>query len=188
MGVRRPQKITRPAVFLDRDGTLIRQVNDIVDFSQVRILKGTAEGIKLFNRLGYLVVVITNQPVIGKGLVTKKKVEAIHKTLATKFKKKGAVIDAFYLCPHLHADDCTCRKPKLGMVNAAVKKYDIDIKKSFFIGDDRRDIETGKRAKMQTILLKTGKAGRDKKYFDAEPDATAANLLSAAKRIARLRK
>lgn len=185
MGV--SNQVKRSAVFLDRDGTLIKQVDDITDFSQVRILRGVPEGIQLLNKLGFLVVVITNQPVIGKGLVTRKKVDEMHRALSARLGEEEAGIDIFYVCPHRHGDRCACRKPKLGLINAAIKKYNIDVTDSFFIGDDMRDIETGKRAKLKTILVKTGNAGRDRRYFDVHPDVIARNFLVAAKSIAHVR-
>ncbi|MDO8621539.1 MAG: HAD family hydrolase [Candidatus Levybacteria bacterium] len=181
-------KVGRPAVFLDRDGTLVAQVDDIINSSQLKILSGVPDGVRLLNRLGFLVIVITNQPVIGKGLTTRTKVKKINKVLYNWLSKKGAIIDAFYVCPHRHWDRCACRKPKLGLINAAVKKYNIDITNSFFIGDDMRDIETGKRARLKTILVKTGNAGRDRRYFDVKPNAIVRNFLFAAKFIARVRK
>lgn len=181
-------KVRHPAVFLDRDGTIVAQVDDIIDSSQLKVLSGVPEGVRLLNRLGFLVIVITNQPVIGKGLTTIAKVKKINKVLYNQLNKKGAIIDAFYVCPHRFWDHCACRKPKLGFIKAAVKKYNIDITRSFLIGDDMRDIETGRRAKLKTILVKTGNAGRDRRYFDVKPNAIARNFLFAAKSIARVRK
>jgi len=181
-------KIMRPAVFVDRDGTIIAQVDDITSASQLKILSGVSAGVRLLNRLGFFVIVITNQPVIGKGLTTRTKVREMNTFLCNQLKKEGAVIDAFYVCPHRYMDHCACRKPKLGLIRVAIKKYKIDITNSFYIGDDMRDMETGKRAKLKTILVKTGNAGLDKLYFDVKPDVITRDFLSAAKSIACVRK
>jgi D,D-heptose 1,7-bisphosphate phosphatase len=175
----------RQAVFLDRDGTLIFEYGDIVRPSQVKILKTVPEGLRLMRELGFLLIVITNQPVVGKGLISKSGVKTLNTFLNGKFIKRAAHIDAFYFCPHRAWDDCPCRKPKLGLVRQAVRKYHIDLKRSFFVGDDMRDIETGLQGNMTTILVKTGKAGRDKQFFDVKPDFVARDLLTAARFIAR---
>jgi histidinol-phosphate phosphatase family protein len=178
----------RPAVFLDRDGTLIEERDDIVRPSQVRILKNTAAGLILLRKLGFVLIVITNQPVIGKGLITRKGVERLDLLLGIRLAKKDARIDAFYVCPHRYWDHCPCRKPKIALVRAAAKKYWIDLKRSFFVGDSLRDVAAGKRAKMKAILVKTGKAGRDREFFDAKkikPDFVARDLLAAAKIISK---
>ncbi len=174
-------KVKRPAIFLDRDGTLIAQRDDIIGSSQVKILKNVVQGLKRMQKLGFLCVVITNQPVIGKKLITKAGVERLNTMINGRLQKGGAYIDAFYVCPHRFFDNCSCRKPKLKLVREAVKKYGIDLKKSFFIGDDLRDIETGRRAKAGTILVKTGNAGKDKRFFSITPDFIARDLLAAAK-------
>ncbi len=185
MGVR--SKVKRPAVFLDRDGTLIEQFDEITDFSQMRILRGVPEGIRLLNKSRFLVIVVTNQPVIGKGLVTKKKVDEMHMALSAQLKEEGAFIDAFYVCPHRYGENCACRKPNLGLIEAAIQEHGIDVPSSFFVGDDMRDIETGRRAKMKTILVETGNAGRDTRYFNVQPDEVAHDLVAAAESIIRVR-
>lgn len=173
------------AIFLDRDGTINKQVGDLVDVKQLRILPGTASAIKKLNRLGFLVVVITNQPVIARGWLTEKEVDAIHGVLIKRLGKKGAKLDAIYYCPH-HPDAqvkkyrvfCRCRKPEIGLILRAAKKFGINLKKSFIVGDTVRwDVLAGKKAKMKTILVKTGVA-HDPKY-NAKPDFVAKNLKEA---------
>ncbi|HVO28395.1 MAG TPA: HAD family hydrolase [Candidatus Paceibacterota bacterium] len=171
------------AIFLDRDGTLIRDFNDIVRPAQVRILRNTAPGLALLRKAGFLLVVVSNQPVVGKGLITRRGVEKLHALLNARLAKRGAHIDAFYFCPHRHWDNCACRKPKLGLVRQAAKKYGINLRRSFFIGDDMRDVETGRRGKIKTILVRTGKGGRDKRFYNVKPDLVARDLLDAARII-----
>lgn len=184
--MRQESRVRRRAVFLDRDGTLIHEGDDIVRPGQMRILGATPRGLRLLRELGFLLIVITNQPVIGKGFISKKGVKKLNALLNARLAKKSAGVDAFYVCPHRAWDHCSCRKPKLGLVRQAVKKYKIDLRHSFFIGDDMRDIEAGRRGKMTTILVATGKAGKDKRFFDVRPDFNAKDMVAAAKIIRKI--
>jgi histidinol-phosphate phosphatase family protein len=177
------------AVFLDRDGTINREVDVLRRLKQLRILPGVSRAIAALNRLGFLVVVVTNQPVIARGWITKNELDEIHAILIRRLKKGGAKIDAVYYCPHhpqanleRYRMRCRCRKPNIGMVMKAVKKFKIDVKKSFMVGDSTRDILTGKRAGLKTILVMTGYAGKDGKYA-VKADFVAKNLLGAVKII-----
>lgn len=185
------------AVFLDRDGTIIQHVEYLTNISQARIIPRAADVIKALNKLGFLVIIITNQPVIARGLIKPYEVEAIHSVLIKRLKKKGAKIDAVYFCPHhpeMHSDvpeharqyriACNCRKPSPGMIIAALKKFNVDYKKSFMIGDSIIDIVAGKRARLKTILVKTGPGHRlDEKHNDEKPDFIVRNLSEALKVI-----
>lgn len=179
------------AVFLDRDGVVNREVDVLRDIRQLHILPSAAEAIKKINLLGFLAIIITNQPVVARGWLTEKELDEIHAILIKRLQKKGARIDAVYYCPHhpnanlkKYRMRCVCRKPNLGMIKKAAKKYKIDMKKSFIVGDSTSDILTGKKAGLKTILVKTGYAGEDGKY-GVRPDFTAKNLLGAARIIKR---
>lgn len=175
------------AVFLDRDGTINKEVGNLSNVRDLRILPGVARAIKKLNELGFLVVVITNQPVVSRGWLTEKEVDEIHAVLIRRLSKKRAKIDAVYFCPH-HPDaqikkyrlHCICRKPNIGMIQKAVQRFKINARKSFMIGDSTRDILAGKRAKLTTILVQTGYKGKDGKY-DVQPDFVARNLGDAVK-------
>ena len=177
------------AVFLDRDGTINREVDVLRDVRQLRVLPGAADAIKKINKLGFLAVVITNQPVVARGWRTEKELDEIHAVLIKRLARKNARLDAIYYCPH-HPEAnlkkyrlrCRCRKPNIGMITKAVKKFKINIKKSFIIGDSTRDVLTGKRAGLKTILVKTGYAGRDGKY-NVKPRFIAKNLKEAVEII-----
>jgi len=179
------------AVFLDRDGTIIKEIGDLTlrDIWRVRFFKGAVEAIKKLNQLGFIVVLVTNQPVVARGLATEKEVDQIHAILVKRLAKKGAKIDAVYYCPH-HPEAtlpkyrvrCRCRKPNIGMIIKAVKNFKIDLKKSFIIGDRTADIAAGNRARIKTILVKTGYAGKDGKY-NGKPDFVARNLREAVEVI-----
>lgn len=183
-------------IFLDRDGTITKYKGFITNENQVELEAGAAEGIKILNDFGFGVIVATNQPQVARGMCSEGDIEKINRRMMDLLKKKGARIDAVYVCPHHpethHKDipphamkyriDCDCRKPKIGMLKKAAEKFGIDLKASFMVGDRTVDIETGKNAGCATILLKSGEFGNDDK--DAvKADYEADNLESAAKFI-----
>src|SRR6266481_545830 len=170
-------------VFLDRDGTLIQFHGEPTQAEHIRVLKSAAPAVKILNDLGYLTIVVTNQPIIEKGIITRKQGDALNGLLVSRLKKSGARIDAAYLCPHKYPSTCKCRKPGIGMIKAAQKKFKIDLKKSFIVGDSTRDVMTGLNAKLKTILVKTGEGGKDRKFFDVDADYTVKDVLGAAKLI-----
>jgi D-glycero-D-manno-heptose 1,7-bisphosphate phosphatase len=155
--LQRPQR----AVFLDRDGTLNRYVGFLREPDQMELLEGAAEAVRLLNRRGMPVVVVTNQPVIARGEVSEAQLARIHDRLETLLGREGAFINAIYYCPH-HPDsgfagevralkiDCDCRKPKPVMLLAAAEHLHIDLAASYMIGDSDRDIEAGRRAGCRT--------------------------------------
>lgn len=176
-------KRKQKAVFLDRDGTINKEVGFLRHPEELELLPGAAEGIRKINRSGYLAIVITNQPVIARGEVTEKELKEIHNKLETLLGEEGAYLDAVYYCPH-HPDkgfpgeipelkiDCECRKPKPGLLYRAARDFNIDLSKSIMIGDSERDILAGKAANLRTVLL-----CRDQRSApDFEQDATASCL------------
>lgn len=180
------------AVFLDRDGTINRKAGKLgvlKDVRELRVFPGAVKAIKQLNKSGFLVVVITNQVVIARGWRTEKELDQIHAVLIKRLAKKGAKIDAIYYCPH-HPEAtlkryrlrCSCRKPNIGMITKAAKKFGINLRRSFLVGDTTRDILAGRRAGLTTILVKTGEGGKDGKY-KAKPRFIAKDLLEAARII-----
>ncbi|MDO8510309.1 MAG: HAD family hydrolase [bacterium] len=180
------------AVFLDRDGTLIHHVDFLTRANEMRLLRGATEAIRKLNRLGFLIIIITNQPVISRGLITEGKVRQLHALLISRLAKKGARIDDIFFCPH-HPDakskvygiKCICRKPEPGMILEAIKKFNIDPKKSFMAGDSIIDCLAGERAAVRTILVKTGPGHRrlDARYPDVKPNYIARNLAETIRYI-----
>lgn len=176
-------------VFLDRDGTINKLHGFLNSAEQFELLPTVAEAVKRLNRSKYLTIVATNQPVIARGECTYEEMELIHMKMETLLGNEGAYLDDIYFCPH-HPDkgfagevpelkiNCECRKPKIGMIQKAVKKYNIDLQESWYIGDSTVDIQTGINAEMHTILLQTGEAGQDGR-FSVKPEFTATNLLDA---------
>lgn len=153
------------AIFLDRDGTINKYVGFLRDIRDFELIDGVADAIKMINHSGYLAIVVTNQPVIARGEVSLKELEEIHNKMETLLGESGAYVDAIYYCPH-HPDKgfdgerpeykkvCNCRKPKPGMLIKAAKEYNIDLKKSWMIGDGLNDIEAGQAAGCRCALLK----------------------------------
>lgn len=183
----------RKAVFLDRDGVLNEQIDRIIKKEDMKVYSFSAEAVRMINNSDFLAIVATNQPLIAKGFLTEKGLEEIHKKLETELGMRGAKIDAIYYCPH-HPEKgfegevpelkikCKCRKPGTSLILKAKKDLNIDLKKSFFIGDRTTDILAGKRAGCKTILVETGLAGKDGKV-SVKPDFSAKNLLEAVKII-----
>lgn len=154
------------AFFMDRDGTINIYKGFINDASQLELIPGIADVIKKMNESGYLVIVVTNQPVIARGECTIEELERIHQKLETLLGAEGAYIDDLFYCPH-HPDkgfdgevieykiDCDCRKPKPGLIYRAAQKYNIDLSQSYMVGDDDRDMEAGKKAGCKLIRVET---------------------------------
>ena len=152
------------AVFLDRDGTINKYVGFLTKTDEFELIDGVAEAIRRINSSGYLVIVITNQPVIARGDVTADQLREIHNKMETLLGREGAYIDAIYYCPH-HPDkgfdgeipelkiNCACRKPKPGMLLQAALDYNIDLKKSWMIGDGDNDVKAGKAAGCKTVKI-----------------------------------
>jgi histidinol-phosphate phosphatase family protein len=183
----------KDAVFLDRDGTIIKDKAFLTDHRDIILEDNAAEGIRLLNQLGLKVIIVTNQPHVARGLLSEDEVMGINQALVDMLAKKGAVVDAVYFCPH-HPEQrsdipphamkyrivCECRKPGTGMLRQAAEEHEIDLKKSFMIGDQTMDILSGKNAGCGTILVSTGRAGNDAKH-EVVPDYSASDLLEAAK-------
>lgn len=180
-------------IFLDRDGT-INHLNGLVSKEdEFELEERAAEAIGLINTSGYLCILITNQPAVARGMCGIDDIKRIHWKMETILGRDGVYLDDIAFCPH-HPDrgypeenpdykiDCSCRKPKTGMIDAMAEKYNIDLSKSYMIGDTTVDIQTGINAGTKTVLLHTGEAGKDHKY-DVQPDFEAEDLLDAVKRI-----
>ncbi|MCK4307528.1 HAD-IIIA family hydrolase [candidate division WOR-3 bacterium] len=144
------------AVFMDRDGTVIREKNYTTDPKEVKLLPTSASAIKLLKNEGFKILVVTNQSGVGRGYFSLGDLHRVNERILELLKTEGTCVDKVYFCPHSPEDNCECRKPKPGMVNQAKKEFDIDLKQSYVIGDRPEDIELGKRAGLQTILVLTG--------------------------------
>jgi histidinol-phosphate phosphatase family protein len=147
--------LLRRAVFLDRDGTLNVDLKYISDPGQLELFKGVAQGLRLLADHGFLLVVVTNQSGISRGLYTHETVANLHKRLQELLAKEGVRIDRFYYCPHAPADACLCRKPGIELFNKAAKDLSIHIPSSAIIGDKPLDVEAGRKLGLLTALVRT---------------------------------
>ena len=166
-------KRKQKAVFLDRDGTINKYVGFLRNIDEFELLPGVADAIRQINNLGYLAIVVTNQPVIARGEVTIGQLQDIHNKMETLLGAEGAYLDAIYYCPH-HPHkgyageiselkiDCDCRKPKAGMLLKAAEEFNIDLESSWMIGDGENDIKAGKAAGCQTALIGNNEFEQDK--------------------------
>ncbi len=144
------------AVFLDRDGTLIEEVNYLSDFSQIKIYPFAYDAVKILNKLNFLVFIITNQSGVGRGYFSENFVKETNRIIIDDFNNKGALISDFFYCPHHPDNNCNCRKPNIGMIEKAVAKYNIELSSSFIIGDSDKDVQTGINAGIFPIQVLTG--------------------------------
>lgn len=170
----------RKAVFLDRDGTLIEEVNFLSRVEDLAVFPFTREALTRLKDAGFLIVVVTNQSGIGRRIYDEDAMHAIHAEMQSQL---DGMIDGFYFCPHLPGDACNCRKPGLGMIESAMSDFPIDLKESWIIGDKKIDVETGGVAGMRSAMVMTGYGSTHYKTLDSEPDITAENLLEAVKAI-----
>lgn len=179
----------RTAVFLDRDGTLNKEVNHLSSPDQIELLPGVGKAVCRLNRAGKLAVVVTNQPVVARGDITLEDLNQVHAHLDTKLGDEGAYLDGLYFCPH-HPDKgfsgeiaelkkkCFCRKPEPALIEQACREFEISRNDSWMVGDSTVDMEAGRRSGLSTILLRTGHCGNDLKY-PVRPDYVFPNLEEA---------
>jgi len=155
----------RPAIFLDRDGVLIRDVDLLTRVEDIVLLEDAAASLRELQDRGYKLIVVSNQPVVARGLATEADVERVNEHIGELLRQaSGAVVDRFYFCPHHPEADieeyriaCECRKPRPGMLLKAVSDFDIDLQRSWMIGDRISDVAAGARAGVRTIQLRTGR-------------------------------
>ena len=169
-----------PAVFLDRDGVLNRAtVRDgkpypPASLAEFELLPGVEDAVRALHRAGYRIIVATNQPDVASGAQRREVVEAMHETLRQKLP-----IDDVRVCWHTDADGCDCRKPKPGLITAAARDWDIDLKRSVMVGDRWRDVDAGRAAGCRTIFVDRGYGERRPE----RPDAVVRSLPEAVSLI-----
>jgi D-glycero-D-manno-heptose 1,7-bisphosphate phosphatase len=184
----------KPAVFIDRDGTINEQMGYVNHVSRFRILPKVPQAIRMLNRHGFLVFVVSNQSGVAKGYYPLDLVSTLHQLLVSRIKEKKASIDGIFFCPH-HPEgsvpefsrDCDCRKPKTGLIEQACRSFEIDLRRSFVVGDMCTDIELAHRAGITGILVKTGYGLGEIEYTlphkTAKPAHIAEDLLDAVRWI-----
>ena len=167
-------------VFVDRDGTLIEEVNYLSTLDELRLFPFTHKAVRMLKDAGFLIIVVTNQSGIGRGIYDEAAMHAIHDEIQNQL---DGMLDGFYFCPHLPCDGCECRKPGLGMVRNAMADHLLDMEGSWIIGDKKLDVETGQNAGLLTALVRTGYGAAHSALLTSAPDIVAENLLDAAKAI-----
>ena len=151
--------MSKPAIFLDRDGVIIENRDAYVrSWDDVEIFDTAVDTLARMISLPYLIVVVTNQSAVGRGIISYEQAVEINDRLVSIIQNRGGRIDGVYICPHSPADECDCRKPKPGMLLSAAKELDIDLENSIMVGDALTDLEAGIQAGVKdTILLETGR-------------------------------
>jgi D-glycero-D-manno-heptose 1,7-bisphosphate phosphatase len=180
--------LTRPAVFLDRDGTIIEDVGYLDAVERIVWYPWSVDAIRALNRAGFPVVVITNQAGVARGYFTEALVHEVHRALDARLTGGGARVDAYYHCPH-HPDgsvaeyrqQCDCRKPGCGMIQRAAIDLGLDPARSVVVGDAWSDIAAARAAGARALLVgPDGRRLKDKRGFEVEPDAYMDHLAAAA--------
>jgi len=186
--------VKRPAVFIDRDGTVNEQMGYINHISRFVMLPGAAEAIRLLNMHQYLAIIVSNQSGVARGYYPIGLVDEVHAHMRALMEKEGAFVDGIFFCPHYekgsvpeYSIECDCRKPRTGLIEKAGKAFEIDMDNSYVIGDRYSDIELALRSDMKGILVTTGYGQGDIDYvfprLSFKPAHIARDLLHAVRWI-----
>ncbi len=173
-------------IFLDRDGVINHYPGDtryVTSWKEFRFLPGVKKALKRLTEAGYKIFVVSNQSGVSKGIYSKKRLDEITGRMLKELDKSKVKISGVYYCIHRNEDNCSCRKPKVGLIEIALREHNIArkvLKRSFFVGDSITDVQTGKNAGCKTILVFSGKEDpRNHNNWPIQPDFTAANLSEA---------
>lgn len=176
------------AVFLDRDGTINEEVGYLSRLEDLKIYENAAEAIRLLKERGFLAIVITNQSGVARGFFPEEFIITVHNKINEYLKARGTMLDALYYCPHhprhgneSYRKECSCRKPQPGLLIEAARDFDIDLKRSYVVGDMLRDMDIARRVGAKAVMVKTG-YGKNI-VVTSKPDYIAEDLLEAAKWI-----
>jgi len=181
-------RVFERAVFLDRDGTIIEEVGYLDRPERVELFPWTIDAVRVLNRAGLAVVLVSNQSGVARGFFTEDVVDAVHQRMADLLAEGGARIDAYYYCPHhpdgkvpQYAQICDCRKPGRGLVDRAARELGIDPAQSFVVGDRWLDVALGRAVGAQSVLVRTGYGAseEDRRPADLAADAVVDNLIAA---------
>ncbi|MBI4637823.1 MAG: HAD family hydrolase [Candidatus Rokubacteria bacterium] len=182
--------VSRPAIFIDRDGTLTEEVGYVNHPQRLRLLPRSAEAIRRLNRAGMAAVVATNQAGVARGYFSEEVLHAVNAALVAQLTEAGAFLEGIYVCPHHPVvgeppfrADCDCRKPKPGLLERAAAELGLDLTASTVIGDKPSDLEVGRRVGARSVLVLTGYGLGEWEYrrgsFPVQPDHVAGDLLDA---------
>jgi len=180
----------RPAVFLDRAGTLNEDIGFMDRMEALSLFSWTADAIRLLNRAGYCTVVTTNQSAVARGLIDEEFLRVVHQEIDRRLARGDARIDRYFYCPHhpeapleAYRRICECRKPRPGMILAAARELGLDLTRSVMVGDRRLDVASGHAAGVRAVLVRTGLGAAEEEDLvedpGAQPDAILNNLMEA---------
>jgi D-glycero-D-manno-heptose 1,7-bisphosphate phosphatase len=189
--------MSRRAIFIDRDGTISEEVGYVNHPTRYRVFPFAPQAVKTINEAGWLAVLVTNQAGVARGYFKEELIQVIHDQLRQELARGGARLDAIYYCPHHpsvgeppYRIDCDCRKPKPGLVTRAAAELDIDLARSWMIGDRYGDTELARNAGTRSALVLTGYGRGEHEYqrgaWQHKPDLVAENLLEAVREILRM--
>ena len=173
-------------VVLDRDGTIIADRHYLSDPRQVELLPRAARGLRHLYEMGFGLLVITNQSGIRRGFFDETHLDLIHQRMKDLLEAEGIYLDGIYFCPHVPEDNCSCRKPRSGLLERAVQDMDFEPRKCFVIGDKASDIELGKRVNATTFLVRTGDGEQVAMQNLSDPDYIVDDLWEASQIIQKL--
>lgn len=183
------------AVFLDKDGTLVEDVPYNIDPGKIKLYPETGKALKRLKKAGFKLIIISNQAGVAKGYFKEEALEVVEKVLGKQLEQYNVVLDGFYYCPHhyegkvaQYVQDCSCRKPKAGMLLQAANDLNIDLARSWMVGDILNDVEAGKGAGCKTILVNRGNETEWVINDMRKPDHIVENLLEAAHQIKKVAK
>jgi D-glycero-D-manno-heptose 1,7-bisphosphate phosphatase len=189
--------VKRPAIFMDRDGTLSHEVGYVNHLSRFKLFSWTVDAVRLINRSGFLAVVVTNQAGVARGYFPESLIHDVHASLNASMEAGGARLDAVYFCPHhpsvgepAYRLDCECRKPRPGLLKRAERELGADLERSWVVGDRLGDVKLAWSVGARGVLVKSGYGlgewERDVPAQERKPDLVAEHLLEAVERIVHL--
>lgn len=178
------------AIFIDRDGVINKdpggwtKLNYVTEWKDFHFIEGSIEALKILKEKGIKVIIASNQGGVNRGVYSKERLGEINSLMLKEIEAKGGAVEEVFYCIHRDEDNCSCRKPKSGMLEMAAKKYGIDPKTTFFIGDDKKDIIAGKGIGCKTVLVLSGKSTRETaEGWEDKPDYIFRDLLDAVKSL-----
>jgi len=182
-----PRRARRRALFTDRDGTLNPDLHYLKDAERLELFRGVGDAIALARRHGYLVICVTNQSGVDRGLYTREDVERIHRRLNERLRAEGTNVDAFYYCPHAPERRCSCRKPGTLLFEEAERDWNLELSSSAIVGDRSLDVQAGEKLGLLTALVPgrspTSESAREHAREDVRPDIVAGTFENAVLRI-----
>jgi len=189
--------VKNKAIFLDRDGTINEEMGYINHIERFKMFDFVPESIRIFRRLGYKIIIVTNQSGIARGYFTEKLLNEVHGKLIKQLERSGAAVDDIYYCPHHPTEgkppyrmDCDCRKPKPGMILRAMEDWDLDLSQCLLVGDRHKDVRFAKNLEIRSAMVLTGYGLGEYTYqrenWEYQPDLMGENLLEVAKKLLQL--